>query len=717
MGNYDLYLRGLTQDQRNAVMQTEGRVRVIAGAGSGKTRTLVHRYAFLLNTVGIPQSDILCMTFTNKAAREMKDRISVLCPGGVAGDFVTTIHGFCVKFLREEIFRLGYPENYLIFDEEDMKTLIKEVLEENGIARRSGIVGEYLDELAAFKAAAPYIPRFVVPTAPLKPEETPVLGQMVLRQKRYFALDFDDLLFYTLHILNSFPEVRERWQRQFQYVMVDEVQDCDRFEWELFTILSGHYGNLFIVGDADQAIYEWKGAHPELFVNYAPDTDIYLKENFRSVPNIVAAADSIVANNHNRLPRTSVTMRPAGGSRTLFVHCRNEEAEAARLAAHFKALTRKGFGWKDMAVLYRATYLSRSIEQCFIREKIPYTIWGGVRFFERKEVKDALAYLRLAALDDDLSFKRIANVPSRKIGRQTMADLQAAAASRGCSLFQALRDSGLPRRNKAAARLVDAVGEARAGLDSESISATLEQLMAASGLLEMYRVDTEEDRLENLQELLSSVRLYEEQNRNEENLGVRTYLQDIALYTNADYRKDDDKVRLMTIHQAKGLEFPVVWIHGLSEGILPSHRTVRERGEAGLEEERRLMYVACTRAMDRLFFSDSEGFNVQNSLNKYPSRFIREAHDEMGPLYDVEGKVGDELWKGTDRMVAQTGVPGPATGNGPDLGSEVHHSVFGDGVVVDTDPGMGVVTVHFSEFGKRRINPALLELAGNIKKM
>lgn len=717
MGDYDFYLRGLTQDQRQAVCATEGHVRVVAGAGSGKTRTLVHRYAFLLNTVGIPQSDILCMTFTNKAAREMKDRISALCPGGVAGDFVTTIHGFCVKFLREEIFRLGYPENYLIFDEEDMKGLIKEVLEECGISRRSGIVGEYLDELAAFKAAAPYIPRFVVPTAPLSPADVPVLGRMILRQKRYFALDFDDLLYYTLHILNNFPEVRGRWQRQFQYVMVDEVQDCDRYEWELFTILSGHYGNLFIVGDADQAIYEWKGAHPELFVNYTPDTDIYLKENFRSVPNIVAAADSIVGHNHNRLPRTSVTTRPAAGSRTLFVHCRSEEAEAARLAAHLRALAAEGRSWQDMAVLYRATYLSRSIEQCFIREKIPYVIWGGVRFFERKEIKDALGYLRLAALDDDLSFKRIVNVPSRKIGRQTMTRLQEFADGRGCSLFRALADSGLAARNQAAGRLVSLVSEVRAAMGSRSISATLEQLLEGSGLLEMYRVDTEEDRLENLQELLASVRLYEEQNRHEENLGVRTYLQDIALYTNADYRRDDDKVRLMTIHQAKGLEFPVVWIYGLSEGVLPSHRTVRERGEAGLEEERRLVYVACTRAMDRLFFSDSEGFNVQNSLHKYPSRFIREAQDGMGPLYDIEGSVAEELWRGTDRMIAQTGGQEPEEKAAVDLGATVRHMLFGDGVVVDTDSGTGTVVVRFATFGRRRIDPAQLELVPNVKKM
>lgn len=705
MGKYET---NLTAEQLSAVKATEGRIRVVAGAGSGKTRTLVHRYAYLLNDMGIPQSDILCMTFTNKAAHEMKSRISTLCPGGVAGDFVTTIHGFCVKFLRQEIYRLGYPENYLIFDEEDMKALIKEVLEENGIERKSGIVGNYLEELGKFKAVTPYISRFVVPTVQAPSGETPLLGRMILRQKRYFALDFDDLLFFTLHILNNFREVRERWQQQFQYVMVDEVQDCDRSEWELFTILSGHYSNLFIVGDADQAIYEWRGAHPELFVNYAPDRDIYLKQNFRSVPNIVCLADSIIGNNRRRLPRTSITMRPPGGIRTKFYHAKNEQAEAAVTARTLSSFHERRIPWKDMAILYRASYMSRSIEQTFIREKIPYVIWGGVRFFERKEIKDALAYLRLAALDDDMSFKRIANVPSRKIGRKTMARLQGYAQATGCSLFQALKDSSFRSANHSIGRFIDTVEGVRAGMDSVSISNSLDALLEGSGLLESYRVDTEEERLENLQELIKSVRLYEEENKNEEDLGIVSYLQDIALYTNADYRQDDDKIRLMTIHQAKGLEFPLVWIYGLTEGVFPSHRTIRERGEAGLEEERRLMYVACTRAKDRLVFSDSEGFNVQNSLSKYPSRFILEASDECGPLYDIEGPFNPDLWKGTDRLVRQSEHADESPSGPWKPGARVHHSVFGDGTVTDTDPDAGTVSVRFDTFGLRRINPSLL---------
>ena len=703
-------LTSLTEEQKSAVLATEGRVRAVAGAGSGKTRTLVYRYAYLLNDMGVPQSDILCMTFTNKAAQEMKTRISALCPGGVAGDFVTTIHGFCVKFLREEIFRLGLPENFLIYDEEDMKALIKEVLEENGIERKKGIVGNYLEELGQFKAARVYISRFVLPTANIPEEEIPIFGKMVLRQKRYFALDFDDLLFYTLYILDSFPEVCQKWQQRFQYVMMDEVQDCSKPEWELFTTLSGGYGNLFIVGDADQSIYEWRGAHPELFVEFQPQTDVYLKENFRSLPNIVALADCIIENNKKRLPRTSITMRKAGGFRTKFYHCKNENAEAEKTASVLKSMNKKELiAWKDMAILYRASYLSRSIEQVFIKEKIPYEIWGGVRFFERREIKDALSYLRLAALDDDMSFKRIANVPSRKIGKKTMAALQGYASGKGCSLFQALRESGLAAKHLAAGKFVNAITEARAQIGQKSISTILEMLMDQSGLLEMLRVDTEEERLENLQELVKSIKLYEDENKDEEELGVEQYLQDIALYTNADYRKDEDKVRLMTIHQAKGLEFKLVWIYGLNEGVLPSHRTVRERGEAGLEEERRLMYVACTRAMDRLFFSDSEGFNVQNSLSKYPSRFIREAYDEGGPLYDIVGSFSPSLWDGTDRLILSLNSPEPSEGPVLEAGELVKHPLFGNGTVIESNPDDGIVTVEFDTLGKRRINQSLLE--------
>ena len=711
MANNSSLLSSLTEEQQSAVLSTEGRIRVVAGAGSGKTRTLVHRYAYLMGTMGIPQSDILSMTFTNKAAQEMKTRISAMTPGGAIGDFVTTIHGFCVKFLRKEIYRLGYPENFLIFDEEDMKGLVKEVLEENGIDRRKGTVGNHMEELAAFKATTPYITRYILPESTETVESAPLIGKMILRQKRYFALDFDDLLNFTLHILNNFQEVRTKWQSQFQYVMVDEVQDCSYPEWELFTILSEQYGNLFVVGDGDQAIYEWRGAHPELFVNYAPEKDIYLKNNFRSLPNIVCLADAIIENNRNRLPRTSVTMRPAGAFRTQFHHCRSEKDEAEDLARTLLRIRKKeGLSWKDMAILYRATYLSRSIEQTFIREKIPYVIWGGVRFFERREIKDALGYLRLVAGDDDMAFKRVVNVPSRKIGKKSVAFLEGFASANGCSLFEAFRYN-LGRFGAKGNAFVNLILEARQELPGKSIAATLETLLEGSGLLAELRVDTEEERLENLQELVKSIRLYEDENKDEEEgVSLPSYLQDIALYTNADYQKDEDKVKLMTIHQAKGLEFPLVWVYGLNEGVLPSHRTIRERGFAGLEEERRLMYVACTRAKDRLFFSDSEGFNVQISQGKYPSRFIREARDCRGALYDIVGKFDPDLWKGTDELVKDVeDYTGKEAESPIASGSLVTHPVFGKGVVVDEDPDTGTVRVKFESFGERRISAASLQ--------
>ena len=704
------FLKSLTDEQTQAVLSTEGRIRVVAGAGSGKTRTLVHRYAYINGTLGIPQSDILCMTFTTKAAQEMKSRITEMTPGGAIGDFVTTIHGFCVKFLRKEIFRLGYPENFLIFDEEDMKGLVKEVLEENGIDRRKGTVGNYMEELGAFKAATPYIPRYILPESTETVESAPLIGKIILRQKRYFALDFDDLLNFTLHILNNFQDVRSKWQGQFQYIMVDEVQDCSYPEWELFTILSEQYGNLFVVGDGDQAIYEWRGAHPELFVNYAPEKDIYLKDNFRSLPNIVALSDAIIKNNEKRLPRTSVTMRPAGGFRTKFHHCQSEKAEAEDLVKTLlKLRDKEGLSWKDMAVLYRATYLSRSIEQTLMHEKVPYVIWGGVRFFERKEIKDALGYLRLVAGDDDMAFKRVVNVPSRKIGKKSIAFLEGFAATNGCSLFEALR-LNLGRFNAQAGMFVNLILEARQDVKEQTIAAIMETLLNGSGLLAELRADTEEERLENLQELVKSIRLYEEENRNEEEgPSLSAYLQDIALYTNADYRKDDDKVKLMTIHQAKGLEFPLVWIYGLNEGVLPSHRTIRDRGLDGLEEERRLMYVACTRAKDYLFFSDSEGYNVQIGQGKYPSRFIREAEDERGPFYDIVGRFDPELWKGTDRLIEQMETLLPAEEGEFGEGEIVHHPVFGDGVVTAMNEDSETVTVKFDQFGVRRLNPASLK--------
>ena len=707
-------LSTLNDAQRESVTTTEGNIRVVAGAGSGKTRALVYRYAYIVNELGVPPSNILCLTFTNKAAQEMRHRIAQLIPGSAAADFVSTIHGFCVKFLREEIYRIGYPENYQVLDEEDVRAIVKETLLENNIERKVSVVGDYMEELGCFKAKTPYIARYMLPNADIPEiEKNNIFVQMLLKQRKFFALDFDDLEFFTLYILKNFPDCRRKWQERMQYVMVDEVQDCNGHDWELFQTLSDHYGNLFVVGDGDQAIYEWRGAEPDLFINYRPDKDIYLKENFRSVPNIVCLADCIIGNNRNRLPRTSITMRGAGGIRTQHYHCKDEKNEAETLVKEIKRLHgSEGLRWRDIAVLYRASYLSRGIEQAFMQERIPYTIWGGLRFFERKEIKDALSYLRLIALDDDISFKRIANVPSRKIGRQTMARIASMAAANHVSMYKALRDGPRDLRTPASCRFIEVIEQARKRMKSVPISDLLNGVLEQSGILAMYRTDSDEERLENLQELIKSIRLYEEENR-EEDYTIETYLQDIALYTNADYRKDDEKVRIMTVHQSKGLDFPAVFIYGLNEGIFPSHRTIRDRGAEGLEEERRLMYVACTRAMDRLHFTESEGYNVQNSQGKYPSRFIREARDTRGNLYDTVGRFDPSLWEGTDALIAK--VEAESGGEKSRLetrkGQPVRHPVFGSGVVEEMDEETGIATVRFKKLGVRKLRADILKRA------
>lgn len=706
-------LSSLNEAQKEAVVHTEGHIRVVAGAGSGKTRALAFRYAYIVNELGIPPSGILCLTFTNKAAQEMKGRIASLVPNGCVGDLICTIHGFCVKFLRKEIFRIGYPKNFLILDEEDNKSVIKEVLLENGIDRKTSTVENHQQELSEFKARTPYIPSFLLPGSVIPDEcRSNLFVQMVLRQKQYLALDFDDLENIVLYILKTFPEVRKEWQETLQYILVDEVQDCNREDWELFTTLSGHYRNLFVVGDSDQSIYEWRGADPEMFIHFKADQDIYLKENYRSLPNIVCLSDCIIMHNKKRLPRTSVTMRK-GSWRTLHLHCKNEKEEAGTVAGRIGQIHKDGVKWEDFAVLYRASYLSRELEQAFIRANIPYDVWGGIRFFERAEVKIALSYLRLAALDDDIAFRRIANVPSRKLGKQKMARIEGMAKEQDISMFEALRRNIATFGSSAVKSFVETVENARRHMEDLAISDLMDGLLQGSGVLEMYRQDLEEERLENLQELIKSIRQYEVENREEE-YSVETYLQDIALYTNADYRKDKYKVKLMTIHQAKGLEFKCVFVYGLNEGVFPSHRTIRERGLDGLEEERRLMYVACTRAKDMLFLTESEGYSVQNSQAKYPSRFIMEARDEMGTLYDTIGDFDPNLWERTKELASLAESSDSLL---PEIilkeGDRVIHSHFGEGTVVFQNRALSTTKVVFDRSGKREVRSDTLSRPWN----
>lgn len=714
-----MWNKGLNSQQLKAVEATEGRIRVIAGAGSGKTRVLATRYAYLVDEIGVDPANILCMTFTNKAAQEMKVRIaSLLSSAGHVNDFVCTIHGFCVKVLRREIYRLGFPANFTIVDEEDSKIFAKEVMKDLGMDRQKITVKQFLKHIAYKKSeyGENYIP-LLLPDGKIpdneKTEQNRAFHTYLKRQLKFLALDFNDLIYCTLYILKHFDDAREYWQNEIDYVQVDEVQDCNETDWEIIEILSARCGNLFIVGDPDQAIYEWRGAKPDYFMDFNADETIVLDENYRSTPNILDVANRIISHNINRIPKDLRTQKEEA-AKVLHIHAKSELEEAQAVAGHIRDLGEKGVPFSNIAILYRAAHLSRGFEQALVQEEIPYTVWGGIRFFERKEIKDALAYLRLIAnRGDDMAFERIVNVPSRHFGETTLGRLKAVAEAQNKSLFDTLVEN---IDNKEFSRtgakdftyLIERYHSLSTSPDAK-VSDLLDGILQDSGLKESIRLDADEDRLQNINELLASIKLYEQIHADDlPPEGVMTvleqYLQDIALYTNADYKDDGPGVRLMTIHQAKGLEFPYVFVVGLTEGIFPSHKSIRERKIKGLEEERRLIYVAITRGMKAVVLTESEGYDFNSGQSKYPSRFILEIGEN---IIDLEGSINDTLYKGTAKLVkkieneifAEEFLAGEE--DEFKVGTHVMHQKFGRGVVVENNPSRGSAKV---DFGARTVN-------------
>lgn len=680
----------LNEKQKEAVVSTEGRVRVIAGAGSGKTRVLAHRFAYLVNELGISPSNILCMTFTNKAAQEMKNRIAKMIDSGNINDFICTIHGFCVKVLRRDIYRMGYPKNFIILDDDDCKILAKQALGEFNEDYTVKTIKNFLTEVAKAKSdplfpwhLKPYIETIVLPTIKkLDAKDIDSIARYIQLQVSNFALDFNDIIQFVIYLFHEYEDVRNYWQNKLNYIMVDEVQDCNATDWAIITTISQKHRNLFIVGDPDQAIYEWRGARPKALIDFCADKDITLAENYRSTPNILNVANSIISNNKNRIKKDLFT-KILPSEIVIHYHAKNEDEESDWIAKQINILHDSGSKYSDFAILYRASYLSRNIEQALLKSKINYVVWGGIRFFERMEIKDVLAYLRLLVYKDDLSFKRVINRPSRKFGPKSLEKLQELSDQCGKSLFDTLvanmNDSSFNKKN--IHDFIDLVDECTQFKDFSSISELLEYILKQSGLWSFYRTEGDEERLDNITELIASIKHYEEVHSEDEDLSLEMYLQDISLYTNADYKKDNDTVKLMTIHQAKGLEFPFVFICGLTEGIFPSHRTIREMKKAGEEEERRLMYVAVTRAEKALFLTESEGFDNSSQTGKYPSRFIKEIKRE---LINVQGDFNPNLFIATE-MLAQR-IDSRDESNiclKFEIGEHVMHKIFGEGVVIE----------------------------------
>lgn len=702
-------LQGLNDAQREAVTTTEGFVRVLAGAGSGKTRALAHRFAYLVEELGILPGNILCVTFTNKAAAEMRSRIHALTGDNDTG-YINTFHGFCVSILQEDSHAVGYPKSFLVLDNADIDDMLAKIYEERGLTLRDMTYGQARDmfEMRKLVQQPDYYKELIaLPLAGLKEKYDRAQSKQdvlfygyLYEQKKCFGLDYNDLIKFSLYIFAEHEEIRKKWQQRLEYIMIDEFQDIDEPQYRLMNVLCGWHKNLFVVGDPDQTIYSWRGASGRYLLDFDahfPGTKtIFMLENYRSTPEILAAVNSLIAKNTSRVEKNLVPVC-SHGQKVICHHAAAADEEGAWLAGEIGQLHAAGVPYRDMAVLYRAHYITRSIEEQLLKAELPYMIYSGVQFFARREIKDALSYLRMLVYRDDLSFLRIVNVPKRNIGERRRKFLTAYAEEHQLTLWQALKESledPIWRGTKAKGfiALIENLAELSEG---GSVSEILARVLDKSGYEMMLRTEGSQARLDNLAELKQSVREYEV-NCGEE-AGLMDYLNHAALFTNQDVGDPGDKVRLMTVHTAKGLEFPYVFLCGLNEGIFPSRKT---RTPEAMEEERRLAFVAMTRAEKGLYLSDAEGLHIDGSL-RYPSRFIFDIEPELleftAPLPEKLVRDAKDYIRASSRRLLRQAEPAAFR-----EGTRITHRVFGDGTIVALDAEKGAYVIHFDELATNR---------------
>ena len=705
-------LFGLNDEQRDAVTSTEGFVRVMAGAGSGKTRALAHRFAYLVNEVGILPANILCVTFTNKAANEMRRRIRSLTGDNDTG-FISTFHGFCVAVLQEDGYFVQYPKSFLVLDNSDIDSMLKIIYEERGLTLRDMTFSNARDMIEIEKCKNRpqyYLDVIAMDTDALKKKyDEAVSAKDVIfygylyQQKKCFGLDYNDLIKFTLYIFSKSDEIRLKWQQRLEYIMIDEFQDIDGLQYELMQALCAYHKNLFIVGDPDQTIYSWRGANVKHILdfdkNFPKVKTIMMMKNYRSTPEIIAAANSLIDKNTVRMKKQLIPTLPKG-ERVVYSHAKTTKEEANSIAERIKKLSKAGVPYGDITILYRAHYIARTIEEGLMRAEIPYTIYSGVQFFDRMEIKDALSYLRLIAYRDDLSFMRIVNTPKRNIGEKRMRFLKEYAAANGCLLYDALVKSiDEPMfANTQARRFVKLIERFSSIYHTMPASELLSAVLNESGYEEALRTEGAQDRLDNLAELKQAV--YEYETGCGEESRLEDFLSHVALLTNADAVAAPNAVKLMTVHTAKGLEFPYVFICGLDEGMFPSKRT---SSFEAMEEERRLAFVAMTRAEKGLYLSDAEGRGLDGSF-RYPSRFV---FDIDRQLMDYSTELDPGLKAEAQRYIssAHNRLKGLSGQQRLNVGDRVRHDIMGNGVIEDIDEERMAYVVKFDELPTtRKIN-------------
>ena len=745
----------LNEPQREAVLHTDGPLLILAGAGSGKTRVLTHRIAYLIDERGVNPWNILAITFTNKAAEEMRQRVDSLVNFGAESIWVSTFHSACVRILRRFIDRLGYDNRFTIYDTDDQKTLMKEVCRKVDIDTK---VYKERNLLAAVSSAKNEM---------ILPDEFELnaggdFGQLKIAKvyreyeaqlKANNALDFDDLLVKTVQLLETQPDVLEYYQERFRYIMVDEYQDTNTVQFRLVRLLAGKYRNLCVVGDDDQSIYKFRGANIRNILDFEhefPDAHVVrLEQNYRSTGNILNAANGVIRNNRNRKEKTLWTDNGEGEK----IQLRQFDTafdEAEYIAEDIKKEVQEGASYNDSAVLYRTNAQSRLFEEKFIAMNIPYKIVGGINFYARREIKDLFAYLKTVDNgQDDLAVRRIINVPKRGIGLTTINRIQESADERGIGFYEALL----------APDLIPGVGRSASKLDSfaalieyfkgqtekESITDLLREIIEKTGYVESLEAEDKveaESRIENIDELVNKAAAYEEdcQDRGEE-ASLSGFLEEVALVADIDsLDEDQDYVVLMTLHSAKGLEFPHVYLAGMEDGLFPSYMTITSDDNEDLEEERRLCYVGITRAEEKLTLTCARRRMVrgETQFNKM-SRFIKEIPME---LIDTGNR---KIEEGTQIPVQNTyshakeafrarpfasqfsasQSSGKTTGKQPfsslqkgsqilagksgslsyQVGDRVRHTKFGEGTVLEIKEGGRdyEVTVEFDSAGVRKM--------------
>ena len=819
------WLDVLNDEQRNAVEQTEGYVCLHAGAGTGKTRTLTYRYAYLINEYGISPRSVWCVTFTNKAAVEMKQRVQQLCGNAIGNPFVTTFHGFCALFLREEIMAIGWPKTFTICDVSDVKELLRPLYKECEIDGKKLSLKKAWEFIDCKKETKDYISAFIGPdstellkrSASATEDNLKLFWRYLFAQRTTYSLDFDDLILLTLHILQNFPEVRERWQKRLEYILVDEFQDIDRDQYMLVEILANYHNNLFIVGDPDQTIYSFRGARVEYFQNFvnahAPQgIKLNLTYNYRSQGAILKAAYSVISNNvdPDRLPliakREDITLDDMIVSRDpnlkleekmspqVVEHLAKSSYYSNARAGNHKDRLAKAVGFKaqkklerigleprpsehnfahqispwdqvlpsqeqvytlednqaywslrellsespnkkgqalslkpiithassvyteadyvvdcikeikyldpnaTIAILYRAHYVAMQFENALVAAKIPYNVIGDLRFFDRKEIRDVIAYIRLRVnLDDDVAFRRIVNVPPRGFGKKRMEKLDLIAKANNCSLFKALilsqDDDFLFSRQTKVADFIKVMGDLSQAPFKSPVD-DFELIINNTGYEEWIKESGEDERLENIATLKSYLSDFKKNQDDEVNLA--DFVSNVTLMTSADESSPVNAVRLMTVHNAKGLEFDYVFVVSVNEAVFPSKKAINE---LNVEEERRLMYVAMTRAKKQLFLSEAGGMlqnrqDPQAKIPRLPSRFLAEVKKDevveiggsyMSPLGQTEIRVGNEN-----------------KSNLMSVGERFVHKILGTGIVREVRAVEGEYLVFYEKLGRER---------------